>query len=106
MAGRTPEFPEYEAGVFHDEGASPEGSGTREGSGDIAYPSDRDFVENIVALRILGASIIALVALPLGCFLAYYGAFLYAAFLWAWGSLMLLYAVAMRQGWVRPRWWL
>ena len=105
MAGRSPGFPEEEAGVFHDEGTIPEASEAR-ASGDLAYPSDRDFVENVAAMRILGASIIALVALPLGVVLAYYGGYLYAAFLLTWGGLMLLYAVALRQGWLRPRWWL
>ncbi len=107
MDDRIPRLTEdEERDLLPDRSAITDKGGAREALGDIAYPSDRHFVENVVAMRILSASILGSVWVFLGLVLVFVGSFQYAAFSLTLGGLALLYAVAMRQGWIRPRWWL
>ena len=85
---------------------TPRESGAATTARDIAYPSDRAFVEQVFTRRVYGGIGIGIFGVAFGLICVLIGAVAVGVSLIVLGFLLLLYGFALGLGWVRMRWWL
>ncbi len=111
---RTPGIgEELDRDIFPEQSAVPDGRVAQESPKEIAYPSDRGFVERTFTMRVYTGFAGGSIGLVLGAVFMYFGAVSGAVSLLlaggaclVVGGLLLLYGFALLLGWMRPRWWL